>query len=309
MYCPRTTLVIDRTKTIHLGMSLDIYEAFMRIVEQGSVSAAARVLGVPRPTVSRRLSRLEQRMGERLIQRGGRHVSVTRAGHTLYQRISGPIAELHAIERAFADRADSPRGLLRIALGPMTVTKLTPLLLQFQLDYPEVSLEVFTENRFAALDAEGFDVAIRGGALQDPKLIQRRLLTLGVGLVASPTYLEQRGIPTSPSDLANHRLLRSYSVNDKPRPWWPLRGGGKLAVTGSFVTNDRWLLRSAAIEGHGIALLSNTHAQPAIDTGTLVPVLSADIGTEIGLQVVYPERALLRARSRLFIERVVALFA
>jgi len=288
-------------------MSLESYTAFMQIVEQGSVSAAARVLGVPRPTVSRRLSRLEERVGQRLVQRGGREVVITRAGHALYEQIKGPVAELHAAERALADSGITPSGLLKIAISPLLAPQLTSMLLDFQLDHPEVSLEIITETRFADLGAEGFDVAIRGGRLRNPDLIQRKVATLGVGVYASPEYLDRYGWPQVPRDLSRHQLLRGYDANDRPRNKWPLRGGGAVDVTGSFVTNDRILLRSAAVAGRGIALLSDAHALPV---GTaLMPILRESVGTQIGLHVVYPERAMLPARARAFIDAAVKFFA
>ncbi len=286
-------------------MSLDTYEAFMQIVEQGSVSAAARVLGVPRPTVSRRLARLEERVGERLIQRGSRKVVITRAGRALYQRVRGPLAELQAAERSIADAAETPKGLLRVAIPPLMATPLTQTLLTFRRDYPEVSLEIFTETRFASLTAEGFDVAIRGGVLRNPDLIQRRLVTLGVGLVASPDYLARKGLPKQVSDLADHDLLRSTDKRDRPRAWWPLRDGGRIPVSGSFVTNDRRLLQATATSGQGIALLSEDQYGLPVQTGALVHVLPHAVGAEIGLYVVYPDRALLPARSRVFVDAVV----
>ena len=286
-------------------MSLDIYEAFMQIVEQGSISAAARVLSVPRPTISRRLTRLEERVGERLVQRGSHQIVVTRAGRALYQRVRGPLADLQAAERSITDASATPKGLLRVAIPPLMVDPLTPVLLEFQRKYPDVSLEIITETRYASLTAEGFDVAIRGGVLRNPDLIQRRLLTLGVGLVASPAYLERHGTPTQLADLAHHELLRSYDNKDRPRAWWPLREGGRFAVDGSFITNDRRLLLAIAIAGGGIALLSENQYGLPIRTGELVRVLPDPVGTTIGLYVVYPDRAILTTRSRVFVDAVI----
>ncbi len=288
---------------------MEHYEAFMQIVEQGSVAGAARVLGIPRPTVGRRLTKLEERVGERLVQRGARRVVITAAGQALYDRVRGPLSELRAAENAVADRPEAPRGPLRIAIAPLMVPHLTPMLLAFRESHPAVLLEVVTELRFASLTAEGFDVAVRGGVLRDPDLIQRRLRTLQVGLYASPRYLSAAGTPGSPHDLAQHSLLRSHGVHDTARVWWPLRNADRVGVSGAFVTNDRVLLRAAAIAGLGIALLTDVHAAPAVATGELVAVLPDHVGTEIGMHVVYPDRALLPARSRAFIDAVVAFFA
>jgi len=284
-------------------MGLSAYEAFVQVIEQGSVSAAARVLGVPRPTVSRRLARLEQRLGERLFRRGARKVIVTRAGQELYQRVRTPLGQLAAAEREIIDRSNAPRGLLKVAIPPLLAIPLAPMLLEFQQRYPQVALEVFTETRFVELTAEGFDVALRGGVLRNPDLVQRRLLTMRAGLYASPEYLAARGEPRELVKLPMHVLLRSYSARDEPRVWWPLRDGGRVPVEGSFVTNDRALLRAACTGGHGIALLA---AVPPLDP-RLIQVLP-EVAAQFGLHVVYPERSLLPPRSRAFIDMVVAFF-
>ena len=152
-----------------------------------------------------------------------------------------------------------------------------------------------------------YDLAIRGGTLRNSDLIQRRLATLDVGLFASPAYIRRHGTPSTAADLARHVLLRSHDTGDKPRTRWPLRGGGSVRVDGSFVTNDRILLRAAAVAGRGIALLTAAHASPMGDQ--LEQVLQQEVGTHIGLHVVYPERALLPARARVFIDAVVGFFS
>ena len=285
-------------------MALDVYQAFVLVVEQGSVSAAARVLGVPRPTVSRRLARLEERLGERLIRRGARQVTVTRAGRQLYQKVRGPLDRLAAAAREILDQPDAPRGLLRVAIPPLLAEPLAPLLLDFQGRYSGVALEVLTETRFVELTAEGFDVALRAGVLRNPALVQRKLLTMHAGAYAAPSYLAARGTPRNVAELAPHSLLRGYGARNDPRRWWPLADGGRLPVGGTFLSNDRSLLRAACVAGHGIALLADV---PRLDP-SLVPVLP-EVGARMALHVVYPERELLPPRSRVFIDAVVEFFA
>ncbi len=281
-------------------MGTEAYEAFVQVVEQGSVSAAARALGVPRPTVSRRLARLEERLGERLIRRGTRRMQVTRVGRQLYQRVRGPLAALASAEQEVRDRSEAPRGLLRVAVPPLLAGPLAPVLRRFQERYPDVSLEVVAGTAFVDLTAEGFDVALRGGVLRDPDLVQRRLLTMRIGLYASRGYLQGAGTPRDVGELAGHALLRGTTADGTPRTWWPLRGGGRLPVGGGFVTNDRTLLREVCAAGAGIALLSDVPALPA----DLVPLLP-EIGARVDLHVVYPERGLLPPRARVFVDAVV----
>lgn len=290
-------------------MSLDEYEAFLQVVEQGTVSAAARVLEVPRPTVSRRLARLEERLGTNLVQRGARRVVVTRAGRALYARVRDMLEELRAAEQEVAERGAGPRGLLKVAAAPLVATLLTPLLVDFQRRYPAVALEVRTGTRFAALTAEGFDVAIRAGVLRTPDLVQRRLLSFPVGVYAAPAYLQRHGEPASVAALGAHALLRDHDAEGRPRAAWPLLAGGSVSVGGAFVTDDRALLRDVTLAGHGLALLSAPEAASAARSGGLVPVLPQAIGAVVGLHVVYPERRRLPARTRAFVDAVVAFFA
>jgi len=285
-------------------MSMDGYDALIHVVEQGSVSAAARVLGVPRPTVSRRLARLEERLGERLVRRGPRDITVTRAGRQLYRRVRGPLDALAAAERELVDRRDAPSGLLRIAIPPLLAEPMAGFLLAFQQSWPDVQLEVLTETRFVDLTSEGFDVALRAGVLSQPDLVQRRLLTMRVRAWASRDYLARAGTPMVAADLPQHALLRGYDATNAVRTWWPLRGGGRLPVDGAFCTNDRALLRAACSAGAGIALLTDVPTPPP----DLVPVVP-EVGATIRLHVIYPERELLPARARVFIDAVVRFYA
>jgi len=284
-------------------MSLDVYEAFVQVVEQGSVSAAARVLGVPRPTISRRVARLEERLGERLVRRGAREVTVTRVGRALYQRVRGPLEQLAAAEREVLDRSDAPRGLLRVAVPPALTSALAPLWAELRDRYPEIELEVLSETRFVELTDEGCDVALRGGTTSNPDLVQRRLMTSQVRLWASPEYLDRFGVPRTVADLADHRLLRGYTSRNEPQKRWPLRDGGSFAVGGYFASNDTSQLRSACSAGMGIALLSELPPVPP----SLVPLLP-DVGLTLHLHAVYPERALLPPRVRAFIDLAVPFF-
>ncbi|MCO4769705.1 MAG: LysR family transcriptional regulator [Deltaproteobacteria bacterium] len=284
-------------------MSLDVYEAFVQVVEQGSVSAAARVLGVPRPTVSRRVARLEERLGERLVRRGAREVTVTRVGRTLYQRIRGPMDKLAAAEREVLDRSDAPRGLLRVAVPPALTHSLTPLWARLMDSYPEVELEVLSETRFVELTDEGFDVALRGGRSSNPDLVQRKLMTTRAGLWAAPSYLARFGTPRHVQDLASHRLLRGYTSRNEPQKRWPLVDGGSFAVSGPFSSNDTTQLRGACADGLGIALLSEI---PPLHP-SLVSLLP-EVGLTLHLHVIYPERALLPPRVRAFIDLAVPFF-
>ncbi len=305
MYEPRTELVINRTKWLHQGMAHDEYDAFVHTIEQGSISAAARILDLPRPTVSRRLQRLEERLGERLVSRGSRRISPTSTGQRLYESIRAPLAQLAAAEQELRDRGEAPRGLVRVAVPPLLAPSLGPLMADFRYACPDVALDVRTEVRHVDLAREGFDVAIRGGTLRDPELVQRRLIDLEVSAWASDAYIQAHGEPRHPDELASHALLRGMDADGQPRRFWPLHGGGGVPVDGAFVTDDRALLRSATAAGLGISLLGGIPTPPVNVRRVVVP----QIGTVIGLHVVYPSRRLLPPRTRAFVDAVVAWFA
>jgi DNA-binding transcriptional LysR family regulator len=289
-------------------MSLDEYEAFMHVVEQGSVSAAARQLQVPRPTLSRRLARLEERLGASLVQRGARELVVTRTGHALYERVRGALSDLAQAEAEIAEQGGLPRGVLRIAVAPLLASALAPLLISFQHDFPAVTLQVHSSTRFVDLAAEGFDLALRAGLLRDPDLIQRKLATFDVGVFGAPSYLAAHGAPREPADLVGHRLLLDVDGEGRARLGWPLRQGGFVPVRGGFVTDDRSLMRQAAVAGHGLALLTEPEAVGAVRAGSLAPVLRDAVGMPLALYLVYPDRRRLPARARALIDALTAFF-
>jgi len=284
------------------------YAAFLSVVESGSVSAAARALDQPRPTVSRRLAQLEAHLGVRLVHRGARQVVVTREGEALYQSVRPLLEALREAEQAVRRTDPRPRGLLRISLSPLMSQALGPTLCAFRVRYPDIQLEILVEGRYVDLRTERFDVAIRGGVLQDSDLVQRRLIRSSAFPVASPGYLQRRGTPATAEALAEHECLLGYGPDGQPRRVWPLRGGGGVSVDGGLVTNDRTLLRVAAVEGQGIALLSEVNARAALAAGRLVPVLEAQVGVDISLNVVFTERALLAPRVRCFVEAMAEAF-
>lgn len=284
------------------------YDAFLGVVEHGSVSAAARALGVPRPTVSRRLAQLEAHLGVRLVHRGTRQMVVTHDGEALYQRVRPLLEALRDAERAVRQQDPRPSGVLRVSLSPLMRHAMAPVLFAYRARYPQVHLEVVVDGRYVDLRRERFDVAVRGGVLPDSDLVQRVLLRSSAFPVASPDYLARAGTPSAPADLAHHACLLGFGQDGAPRRVWPLRGGGGVAVSGHWVTNDRMLLRGAAIAGQGIALLSEPNAREGLVRGALVPVLRDHVGVDISLHVVFTERALLAPRVRCFVDAVVQAF-
>lgn len=281
------------------------FDAFVAIVEAGSISEAARALGVPRATLSRQLSRLESRLGVRLLNRTTRSLVLTRAGEALYPRARGLLEGAHAAVAAVQRLDDVPRGLLRLSSAPLNGPVLGALVSAFIRRHPQVQVEVHTTTRHVDLAAEQMDVALRGGVVGDPGLIARGLLRTHMFAVAAPAYLEANGTPGSPDDLAQHSCLRGFVEGARPATAWPLLGGGTIGVDGPLVTNDLWTLLGAAVDGLGIAVLPRELVKTDIDEGRLVAVLEGVIGLDIALTLVWLEREFIDPKVRAFVDLAV----
>ncbi len=283
------------------------FAGFVAVVDSGSVSAAARLLSMPRPTLSRQLARLEERLGVRLLHRSTRRLVPTQAGHELYLRarsvVDGAREALAAVERL----DDVPRGVLRVA-APPGLTVLAEAFASFLHRWPEVRLEVSASTRHVDLVRENIDVALRAGLLRDPSLVVRRLSRSDTHLMASPSYLAAHGTPRTPADLVHHACLLGFEAGDRPETGWPLRGGGVVSVQGRVVTNDLELKWKLAVAGEGITLLPRIRAAEDLAEGRLVPVLEQEVGQETSIALVYVERAFLDPKIRVFVDHMAAAF-
>lgn len=281
------------------------FDAFVAIVDAGSISEAARVLGVPRATLSRQLGRLESRLGVRLLNRTTRSLVPTRAGEVLYPRARSLLEGAQAAVAAVQRLDDVPRGLLRLSSAPLTSPVLGALVSAFIRAHPGVQVELHTTTRHVDLAAEQIDVALRGGVVRDPGLIARRLLRSEMLAVAAPDYLELKGTPEGPDELARHSCLPGFVEGARPATAWPLVHGGKIGVDGPLVTNDLSTLLGAAIDGLGIALLPRQLIKTEVDAGRLVPVLEGVVGLEVSLSLVWLEREFIDPKVRTFVDLAV----
>lgn len=285
------------------------YQAFVSVVETQSISASARALGLARPTLSRRLQRLEADLGVPLLTRTTRRVLPTRTGERLYQRIRPLLQSLHSVEQDLLDEASEPRGTLRVSVPPLIAASMAPICAQLHQRFPKLSVELVATLRFVDLSAEGFDVALRAGLPRDADLISRPLFPSRIGAVAAPDYLATTTPLHTLADLTNQPLLLGHTQTGQPRTWWPTLDGGRIRVNGRFVTDDRQLLKEMALAGQGIALLSEHNCGQAIANGRLQWVLPDLIGATMSLHVVYPQRHTLPPRVRAFVHAVVTYFA
>jgi DNA-binding transcriptional LysR family regulator len=285
-------------------MDLNEIAVFTRVVQAGSFTAAAKVLGMPKSTVSRKVSDLEERLNARLLQRTTRKLSLTDAGRTYFDYGVRIINEVEAAESAVGSLQDKPRGLLRVTTG-VNVGWLGSIVADFMKRYPEVQLEVLCTARSVDLVEERFDVGIRMGSLPDSTLIARSLGVTRWFLVATPGYLKKRRRPRTPEDLKNHDCLffgsGAMTVNLR------LDSGEDhedIAVPARLLVGDVDIVHAAALAGLGIALLPAFRCSDDLRARGLERVLPDWSPPSRSVHVVYPTARHLSAKVKSFIEHL-----
>jgi len=279
---------------------------FTKVVEAGSFTVAARKLGVPKSTVSQKVSRLEERLGVRLLHRSTRQVRPTDIGAAYHDRCARAIAEIEEAELALTNAQQAPRGLIRMtAPVELAMNYLGPLIAEFVGLYPQVQVNVEVTPRVVDLLEEGVDLAIRINPVGSASLISRKLLAMERRLYASPAYLQARGQPKQPTDLKRHSCLW-FPAESRAAEWTLFNATGKLAVpvSGPVAANNFTLLRDAAIAGAGIALLPTYLCRDAVHNGRLVPVLPEWKPEDVAVCLLFPMRRYLTSRLRAFIDFV-----
>lgn len=287
---------------------LDDLTVLVEVVDCGSLSAAAESLGLSTSAISRRIAQMENRLGTRLLARTTRRIALTDAGATFCLRARAILAALDEAEQSLTEMGEEPRGTLRVTMPVMFgQMRVAPLLPSYLRRYPGVSLEASLSDRVQRLIDDGFDLAIRAGRLADSTLIARRLRPLRRHVVASPDYLERRGVPQSPSDLARHDCLTLLSGSGRTE-WEFLVGDRReiLRPTGGFQTDSLWLLRHAAVGGLGLARLADFIVEDDIRAGRLIPVLTELEVTDEAIHAVYPATRHVSPKVRSFIEHLLA---
>jgi DNA-binding transcriptional LysR family regulator len=251
-------------------------EVFTRVVELGGFSTAARAFRMTPSAVSKLVARLEARLGVRLINRSTRKLQLTPEGSAFYERALRILDEISAAEREAAIGA-TPSGLLRVNTSvPFGLRLLLPLLPDFAKRYPDIKVEVVLTDLVVDLLEERADVAIRVGLMRESRLLARKLGESRMVVVASPGYLNERGTPKTPDDLADHNLLRFGFA--KWENGWPFKIGGEtIAVmpSGNALVSDGEAMQHLAVAGMGLARLARFHVEADIAAGRLVPVLDA----------------------------------
>jgi DNA-binding transcriptional LysR family regulator len=279
--------------------------AFARTVESKSLSRAAAELGVPRATISRRLARLEERLGARLLRRTTRSLVLTDAGDALYRHARIVLDAVASAEASVRRSDDTVRGSLRVSVPPVNRPEFHAMLCDFAARYPELELHVHFSTALVDLKRDGYDVVFRATSALEPGLIARTLARDRAVAVASPEYLARHGTPRSARDLKNHRCLMGFTRGELPATYWPA-AGGQLHVDGALFTNELTLLHEAVRRGLGIALLPGMVVNPELASGALVQVLPGIIEQDSHVAVVYAEREFVPPQVRAFIDTVAS---
>lgn len=280
--------------------------AFVRVVETGAFARAAERMGLSKPVLSRRVARLEGRLGARLLTRNARGAQPTDIGLAYYERASAILADLEAAQEVVAEAVTQVAGPIRLS-APLSfgISHLAPALAEFAALHPAVELDVELEDRNVDLAGGGYDLAVRIGNLADSALVARRIAPVRKAVAASPAYLEEHGRLARPADLAGHSILL-YS-NEQ----WRFRVGNRwetVRVAPRLRANNGEMLRAAAIVGLGICMLPSFIAAPAFEAGTLVPILRDFPVEESALHAVMPPGRATTARVRALVDFLVERF-
>ena len=283
---------------------------FARVVDEGSFSRAAQRLEVPVSTISRRITILETRLGERLLMRTTRKLRMSELGHAVLDHARHVVQGVDAAAALADHRQMKPSGRLRVSVPP-DLALFGPFLAEFVWAYPAITLEVDVSMRLVDIIAENFDVALRYGELRDDAtLAARRILEVPGGLYASPSYLERHGTPNEPEALREHHALYAQSGTGEPIAWVLQRGKLRwegLPPSRVLVNSPEFLVRMA-IDGAGIAFSQERTAEPYVKAGELVRVLPEWRFPPMRLSAVFPGRKLMPARTRVFIDALSAKF-
>lgn len=282
---------------------------FVRVADRGSFTAAAVELNLSKAVVSKYVSRLEQRLGARLLNRTTRRLTLTEAGAVLLEKSHAALSDLRDAELEVARLTDAPRGVLRVtAPTSFVLLHLGPLLPQFLARHPAVSLDLTLDDRLADLVGERYDVALRvWAALSDSSLVARRLAPCRLVVCAAPAYLKRRGSPKNPSELTRHNCL-TYSL-ERTRSAWHFKAPGRRAVgvsvRGNLRCNNAIALKQATVEGAGILCCPTFFVGEELAGGKLVEVLPSYKVPELVIYAVYPQRRHLLPSVRAFVDFLV----
>jgi DNA-binding transcriptional LysR family regulator len=279
------------------------------IAEGGSFARAAEALGLSRSGVSRAVSRLEARVGVRLLDRTTRAVALTDEGRRLYAEVAPLLTGIEDAVTVTSGSSVAVRGRLRVNVDAFFARLLfTPCIPEFLALYPELSLELVARDQLGDLVGEGFDIAVRFGTPPVSSLVSRKLLDTRTVTVASPAYLERHSEPAAPSDLASHACIQVRdSSTGQPIEAWQFRRGDEVVeirTSGRLMVTEFGTMLGACLQGIGIARVKAIGVRHLIEEGALVELFPDWLGDAFPLYALYPSRHLPAAKVRAFIDFV-----
>jgi DNA-binding transcriptional LysR family regulator len=288
---------------------LDNILIFVKVAQFESISRAARSLGMPISTVSRRLSVLESELGVSLLRRTTRRVTLTAQGREYFSLCQEPLTLLQEAERVLTQAQKKPEGLLRISVPVILGQQpFLDFISWFLKEHARIRIDLFITNLFLDLVAENIDVAIRFGELQDSSVVATRIGKSIRYVVAAPEYLKGRKLPAEPADLKLHDCVMLNAKNNETD--WDLTNGRRnvrIHVSGPISSRDFNSVSSFVYRGHGAGLLPSTYCDPALANGGLIRLLPKWASPQIPVFAVYPSRKYLPLRLRAFLEALAAL--
>ena len=294
-----------------MGVPTDM-SAFVRAVELGGFSLAARDLGLTPSAISKLVTRLEDRLGVRLLNRTTRRLALTPEGEAYFQRAQRILSDIAEAENEVAQFRAAPRGLLRINVGTaFGMHQLAPALPEFLARHPEMQVELTITDRLVDLIEEGADLGIRLGVLGDSSLVARRICQVERVVCAAPDYLRRHGVPRKPDELKAHNCLSMTHAPGLRR--WPFATGDgvrHVEVGGNASASSADALLQLALQGLGVIRLSDVIVGAAVRAGTLVPILEDLHHSEpLPLHAVHPQGRHRSPRVAAMVEFLVERFA
>lgn len=279
---------------------------FLAVVKHESFAAAARDMGMTGPALSKQVKALEDELGVRLLNRTTRQVTLTEEGAIYHERARKAVEDLEEAKRQIQDLKNVPTGLLRIS-APMSFGKkyLVGPIAAFAKKYPDVQLDIDFDDRHVDIIAEGYDVAVRIGALKDSSLIARKLAPFSVLLCASPVFIEKYGEPQTPEDLHRYPaiLFNKHSNTSEWRYTDPNGQKGSATLKNVMSANTAEMMLEACLEGIGIAMLPIFAAAEPLSQGKLLHILpNYETRPELSIHAVFPQNRYLSTKTRLFVD-------
>ena len=292
-----------------MGQLEDI-QVFIRIVEAGGIGKAADQLNMAKSAVSRRLTDLENRLATKLIQRTTRTLNLTEAGQVYYQNAIKVVDSFETLDHSVHTSDQNLTGTLRIAL-PLSfgLTHLSPVLDEFAKLHPQLTLKLDFSDREVDLIEEGVDLAFRIGELKETAIQARKIVPIRFVVAASPDYLKQAGLPNTPQDLKQYKILQYSGDQNQEWPFVDPQGAQhSVALESQLIANNGDFLMQMAIAGHGVLFSPTFIVWQALISGQLQPILTDYQLRELNAYVIYPQTRFLSQKARVFIDFIVEHF-